>query len=117
MSTYKHGSARLSHENANIVVPNIRWLGLRSCDIHDDETVDESKGLLRLTTRDRRKAVKMLEKALLEENGEEREWRTELQVMLMVGVKAEMEILGEREGGVEAWLEGRLLADNAENSG
>lgn len=111
MSTYKHGSANLSHENANLTVPSMRWLGLRSCDLHNNEAVDESKGLLRLTVRDRKKAVKMLEKALLEENGAEREWRRELQVMLMVGVKAEMELLAERGGGLEGWLGGKLLAD------
>ncbi len=111
MSTYKHGSSNLSHENANVIVRSVRWLGLRSCDLHDDETVEESKGLLRLTVRDRKKAVKMLDKRLLEEGEVEREWRRELQVMLMLGVKAEMEILGERDGGVEGWLEGKLLAD------
>ena len=112
MSTYKHGSVNLSHENANHVVPDIRWLGLRSCDIHDEKTVEESKGLLKLKNRDRKKAVKMLEKGLLAENGAEMEWRHELQVMLMLGVKAEMEVLAEREGGVERWLDGRLLAES-----
>lgn len=116
MSTYKHGSTNLSHENANLIVPSMRWLGLRSCDLHNDEAVDESKGPLRLTVRDRKKAVKMLEKALLEENGGEREWRRELQVMLMLGVKAEMELLAEREGGLEGWLEGKLLANGVGNT-
>lgn len=117
MSTYKHGSSNLSHENASLIVPDMRWLGLCSCDLHDDETVDESKGLLRLTLRDRKKAVKMLEKGLLEEDGMEKEWRRELQVMLMLGWKAEMEVLGEREGGVEGWLEGKLLARGVVNVG
>ena len=112
MSTYKHGSVNLSHENANHVVPEICWLGLRSCDIHGEKGVEESEGLLRLTARDRKKAVKMLEKGLFAEDGMEREWRKELQVMLMLGVKAEMEILAEREGGVERWVDGRLLAES-----
>lgn len=42
-------------------------------------------------------------------------WRRELQVMLVLGYKAEMELLGEREGGVEAWLERKLkLASECE---
>lgn len=44
------------------------------------------------------------------ENGMEREWRRELQVMLMLNVKAEMELLDEREGGLEDWVEDSLLA-------
>jgi meiotic recombination protein SPO11 len=115
MSTYKHGSTNLSHENANLIVPSMRWLGLRSCDLHTDKNVEESKGLLKLTVRDRKKAMKMLEKALLEESGGEREWRRELQVMLVLGVKAEMELLADREGGLEGWLEGMLLADGVGN--
>ena len=31
--------------------------------------------------------------------------------MLMVGVKAEMEVLSERVGGVEGWVEERLLEE------
>ena len=71
---------------------------------------------MKLTSRDRKKAVKMLEKGLFEENGREREWRHELQVMLMLGVKAEMEILAERDGGVEGWVDGKLLANNRGSS-
>lgn len=71
---------------------------------------EEFKGVLRLSARDRKKAVKMLEKSeCLREGGGEGEWRRELQVMLMLGVKAEMEVLGERVGGVKGWVEERLL--------
>ncbi|RAL62863.1 hypothetical protein DID88_004704 [Monilinia fructigena] len=33
MSTYKHGSAALAHENEDLSVPSICWLGLRSTDM------------------------------------------------------------------------------------
>lgn len=109
MSTYKHGSLKLSHENAHLNVPSIQWLGIQSKDILDEASEQEGKGLLRLTGRDRRKAIKMLEWDVLREEGMEREWRREVQIMLMLGVKAEMEILGGREGGVDGWVEGKLL--------
>ncbi len=110
MSTYKHGSWNLSHESAQLLVPRIQWLGIRSDDLVDKENDDEYKGLLRLSGRDRHKAMKMLENSgVFREDGEEVEWRRELQVMLMMNVKAEMEILGQREGGVAGWVEGKLL--------
>ena len=106
MSTYKHGSWNLSHESAELVVPRIEWLGIRSGDLFDGH----EEGLLTLSARDRRKAMKMLENSVvLREEGEEREWRRELQVMLTIGMKGEMEVLAAKEDGVAGWVEGRLL--------
>ncbi|MCJ1465772.1 hypothetical protein MMC07_004391 [Pseudocyphellaria aurata] len=134
LSIYKHGSWTLSHENANHNVRSIRWLGLQSSDLvhstnHESDGPDSNgsmgptsssnstsrESLLRLSLRDRRKATGMLKRDpfLLEADddarwSEETGWRRELQVMLVLGYKAEMELLGEREGGVEAWLERKL---------
>lgn len=111
MSAYKHGSWNLSHENENLVVPRIQWLGLRSRDlgICSGSHTYNSTDLLRLSGRDRKKAAKMLENSsVFQEGGEEKEWRRELQVMLMMNVKAEMEILGARKGGVTDWVEEQL---------
>lgn len=60
-----------------------------------------------MTPRDRRIAGKMLEKEMFEEAGCESEWRRELQVMLMLNVKAEIQILGNGERLAE-WLDGKL---------
>lgn len=110
MSTYKHGSFKLSHENAGLNVPSIQWLGIQGRDILAVNGQDEYSGLLRLSARDRKKAVDMLERSeFLQEHGKEEEWRRELQVMLMLNVKAEMEVLAEREGGVRRWVEEKLL--------
>ncbi|KAL9135728.1 MAG: hypothetical protein Q9175_003070 [Cornicularia normoerica] len=110
MSTYKHGSFKLSHENAGLNVPSIQWLGVQGRDVLAVNGQDEYSGLLRLSTRDRKKAVDMLERSeVLQEHGKEEEWRRELQVMLMLNVKAEMEVLAEREGGVRRWVEEKLL--------
>ena len=111
MSTYKYGSWNLSHERCNMHIPKIRWLGLRSREFLDSSTREVSEGLLRLSTRDRKKAIKMLEKPLLNEDGAEKEWRRELQIMLVLGLKAEMEILADRAGGVGGWVEELLLEE------
>ena len=83
-------------------------MGARSCDVLG---MLESNGLLRLSGRDRKKATKMLENnPVIEENGEEPEWRRELQIMLMLNMKAEMEILAEGEQGVVGWVDAKLVA-------
>ncbi len=64
-----------------------------------------------MTARDRRIAVKMLERPTFAEDGPEQTWRRELQVMLMLNVKAEIQLMSERAGGLERWLEKRLLAE------
>ncbi len=65
--------------------------------------------LLPMSARDRRIARKMLERETFGgKDGEgEVEWRREMQVMLMLGVKAEIQILGNGEALGE-WLDGRL---------
>ena len=110
MSTYKYGSLNLSHENAGLNVPSIQWLGIRSRDVLAGNGHDEYNGLLRLSARDRKKAVDMLERSeVAQDDRKNEECRRELQVMLMLNVKAEMEILAESEGGVRAWVEKKLL--------
>ncbi|CAG8961776.1 hypothetical protein HYFRA_00006319 [Hymenoscyphus fraxineus] len=104
LSIYKHGSAALAHE-PNLAVPSIQWLGVRSHDFLHEEL--DLQGLLRLTSRDRRIAGKMLGKKMFEEEGCESECRRELQVMLMLNVKAEIQILGNGER-LGAWLDGKL---------
>ncbi|KAL8871465.1 MAG: hypothetical protein Q9174_002708 [Haloplaca sp. 1 TL-2023] len=112
MYTYKHGSRTLSHENANLKTPTVRWLGVRSNDLFPEgssaEPMEDRTGLLKLSRRDRKKALDILCREVCEEDGVEKEWRRELQIMLMLNVKVEMEILAQREGGVENWVDQRL---------
>lgn len=122
MATYKYGSLTLSYENANLKTPTIRWLGLRSRDLDLEELPsssegDKRKGMLVLSARDRKKAVKMLEKETYHEAGPEQEWRREVQTMLMLNMKAEMEMLSERNGGVEKWVEQRLCEERLRVAG
>lgn len=123
MSTYKHGSYSLAHENMTstgapgLNLPELCWLGVQGDQIfrspageRDTErgATSDAQGLMRLTPRDRMKASRMLEWDLLAETGPEPTWRRELQTMLMLNVKAEMQILEERPGGLAAWLEEEL---------
>ena len=112
MSTYKHGSQQLSHETEKLKVPSIQWLGIKSANVkHNIDRMDDhdSQGLLSLSLRDRKKAVKMLENnVVFAEDGSEQEWRRELQVLMMLGAKAEMEILDERSEGLAEWVEQKL---------
>ncbi|KAL8636718.1 MAG: hypothetical protein Q9228_005920 [Teloschistes exilis] len=115
MSTYKHGSAALAHESDNLRVPLVRWLGVKSVDLTttkpNTESYDDRNGLLQLSMRDRKKAVKMLDQELCAEDGVEQEWRRELQVMLMLNMKGEMEMLSQLKGGIELWVEDRICAE------
>ncbi len=111
LSTYKHGSIQLAHENAHINVPSIRWLGLKSADLRSENSAEEEQGLLGLTARDRRLARKMLERPIFAVDGPGKEWRRELQVMLMLNMKAEIQLLSGREGGLEIWLDNKLLTE------
>ncbi len=103
MSTYKYGSVSLAHE-MNLTVPSIRWLGIRSRDFLDIE--NEIQGLMTLTARDRKIALKMLAKSVAEAD-RDKEWERELQIMLMMNVKAEIQILGNGEA-LGDWLDKKL---------
>ena len=105
MSTYKYGSMAHTYENGRLNIRGLRWLGLRSSDAVGGTDLQTDNTLIRLTARDRRKAVAMLKNnPACAEDGPEQEWRAELQRMLILNVKAETEILYER-GGLEEWID------------
>lgn len=109
LSVYKHGSKALAHENENLVVPQLQWLGLRSEHLRiGDSDPHTTQGLLTLTKRDRAKAVKMLEQT--GEGGDEDSTlqRRELQTMLMFNVKAELQLLDAVPNGMTDLLESTL---------
>ena len=112
MSVYKHGSAALAHENADLRVPQLKWLGLRSEHMQlAGEGTHASQGLLTLTPRDRNKARKMLERTDADDTSDESEnveERRALQVMLMLNMKAELQLLDAVLGGMMDMLETEL---------
>lgn len=110
MSTYKYGSLAHRHDNASLSIPSLRWLGLRVSDAITSAAASDSDGLLTLSVRDRRKIVMMLRNnPVLANDGPEAEWRVELQRMLMLNVKAEIELMYDREGGLEMWIDRRMF--------
>ncbi|KAK0276725.1 endodeoxyribonuclease [Friedmanniomyces endolithicus] len=115
MSVYRYGSAALAHESAALCVPQLKWLGLRSEHVLLGEAggTHASQGLLALTPRDRSKARKMLEREESGDSGEheasgEGEMQKALQVMLMLDVKAELQLLGAVPGRMTELLEREL---------
>ncbi|KAL9085629.1 MAG: hypothetical protein Q9165_007530 [Trypethelium subeluteriae] len=109
LSTYKYGSRALPHENMDIAVGSIEWLGLNSSQaMADRDVVDYQQGLITLSDRDRRRANQLLDDAPFREAGPERAWRRELQVMLVLNMKAEMQIRDSDVNGLSRWLEMNL---------
>jgi meiotic recombination protein SPO11 len=111
LSVYKHGSMSLAHESATHQVPDLRWLGLRSAHLGAViSNVYTSQEVLPLTKRDRIKAMRMLEREPTHEifcnesDGEAISSRTELQKMLMLNFKAELQALDAIPRGVEDLL-------------
>lgn len=116
MSTYKYGSINLAHE-INTTVSSLQWLGPQLRDVlqlnKKKTQAKDPQGLLQLTARDRRIAVKLLEKEdLFGEGCKEAEWRREIQKMLMLNVKAEIQVLGSGEA-LEKWLNTKLRSGKA----
>lgn len=123
MTTYKYGSYRLAHEDTPradapaLGLPKLRWLGVKRHHISRARTQGngtnagtkiELQGMMKLATRDRSKALRMLEWDLCSETGPELEWRHELQIMLMLNTKTEIQILDELPGGVVSFLSSGL---------
>ena len=122
MSTFKHGSRSLAHQTDSLACPRVEWLGVRSSDVSSllvssstsaMSSAQVAAALLTLSVRDRRKAIRMLEGERYMEDGPEIEWRRELQTMLMLGYKAEIELLAQGDGGLQAWLKEKLSGQQA----
>jgi meiotic recombination protein SPO11 len=109
LSIYRNGSTALAHENDSLRVPQLQWLGLRVEHTMDERLLHNSQGLLSLSVRDRRKAVKMLERCVDDEDDEESHVRGALQSMLMLNTKAELQLLDAVPNGMTGLL-GSTLA-------
>jgi meiotic recombination protein SPO11 len=57
----------------------------------------------------------MLGKSIFAEGGPEPVGRAELQIMLMLGVKAEIQVLNDLDGGLCAWLNRKIVAELGED--
>jgi len=94
-------------------VPELKWIGLKAEDLAEPGITDESS--IWLTARDRVTALSILtSKEWRDESGTVlpclQECIVELQRMLVLNRKAEIQVLDEKEGGLEKWLTHRLRA-------
>ncbi|EME81708.1 uncharacterized protein MYCFIDRAFT_138655, partial [Pseudocercospora fijiensis CIRAD86] len=105
LCVYKHGSKALAHESRDHAAPEMEWLGLRSTNLSlAARDVRTSQGLLTLSCRDRKKAVKMLDDNH-SPGAECVETAKELQTMLMLNMKAELQFLDAVPGGMTDLLQ------------
>ncbi|BGP48432.1 endodeoxyribonuclease [Rhodotorula kratochvilovae] len=86
LSVYACGSYSQAHDAANLVVPRVQWLGVKGSE-WDVLGVGRDE-LLPLAKADRAKALAMLRK-----EGLPCEWRRELEYMLHLNRKAEIQVL------------------------
>ncbi|KAL3423097.1 type IIB DNA topoisomerase [Phlyctema vagabunda] len=107
MSTYKYGSIALAHETNSLAVSSLKWLGIKTSD-----AMICNPGVIQLSARDRKVAARMLERKEFER---EEEWRSELQQMLLLNIKAEIQILGNGEA-LQAWLNMKLASVSSYSS-
>ena len=106
LSTYKYGSRALAHENTDITLRSIEWFGLTSSQAAADRDItDDQQSLITLSDRDRRRAIQMLGDGVFQEYGPEPGWRRELQVMLNLNLKAEIQSCDSIFDGFLRWLQ------------
>ncbi|KAH0386392.1 DNA topoisomerase IV, alpha subunit, partial [Aureobasidium melanogenum] len=113
LHTYKHGSKKMSEDNAALIVPRIQWLGLHGRAITDIDHTNRNQGLMTLTSRDRHKARKMLEWEQNASSDQGPQWCRELQVMLMLNLKAEMQIVDSDSSGLINMIKSAAYEDSS----
>ena len=85
-------------------------MGLCTSDVAAGSENGTGVALLSLTARDRRKIVAMLRNdPVYASDGPEPECRVDLQRMLILNVKAEIEVLYDQNGGLEAWINRKMF--------
>lgn len=105
LKCYRFGS-KVSAREAELNLPQMHWLGIRSDDVID---LPATSSLLELTQSDRKRATRLMESMTIATGDvaeELRECRTELQRMLMLSCKAEIQILGD---DLCRWAEQKML--------
>lgn len=105
LQTYRKGSIALAHESAS-TVPDMKWLGVRLDDVVVGAADDAP--LLPLSPVDRERIRATLARQVDGGDAVQQQCFSELQKMLVLNVKAEIQILDERPGGLVQWLERKV---------
>lgn len=103
LSVYKCGSAAMAHENHRLAVNGVRWLGIWPNDI-------PSYCWLTMSKHDRKKAKKLLQLPWIRITPK---WTSELQRMLFLNAKAEIQAMANQTGGLERYLERIIISGTA----
>jgi len=117
LKCYRYGSKKMAQEHG-CNIPEMKWIGLKAEDVTRKGQADNAS--MPLSMRDRAIALSMLTSG---------EWRdgsgtllpgleectAELQLMLMLNRKAEIQILDESGNGLEDWLTVRLADELQED--
>ncbi|KAF8876708.1 topoisomerase acting in meiosis [Gymnopilus junonius] len=100
LSVYKYGSRGMQHENGKLAARRIKWLGVWASEL-ERLNIDKDQ-LLPITKHDEKKALSMLRREHVPAR-----WRKELQHMLHMRRKVEIEILSsgqvDRENKQSKW--------------
>ena len=95
MRVYTVGSKALSFEARTLAVPNIKWLGLLPTDLMEDSGFGIPKSaFIKMSQSDVKKARKLLDEEFVLKRPK---WREQLQVLLDIGIKAEIQALTARD--------------------
>ena len=89
----------------------MEWLGMRLNDVFEGAMADEP--LLPLTLIDREWIRAMLARQSTGLDNVQQQCRSELQEMLVLNLKAEVQLLDDRPGGLVDWLEERIWKELA----
>ncbi|KAK4804596.1 hypothetical protein SAY86_004413 [Trapa natans] len=89
LCTYRFGSMQLAYDARHLRVQSMRWLGAFPSDSEKYSVPEQC--LIPLTGEDKKRTEAMLERCYLQR--EAPQWRSELQLMLHIGVKFELEAL------------------------
>ncbi|KAK9354641.1 Spo11/DNA topoisomerase VI subunit A [Lipomyces doorenjongii] len=95
LCTYKFGSRAMAHENSHLTALKMEWVGVNVLEYED--------GWTKLSVGDRKKALKMLSLPWMETEAA-MAMRLELQRMLFLGKKAEMNVVGTEANSVITYL-------------
>lgn len=116
MRMFKYGSRSLGHE-ANARVSGLQWLGVRMDDVLGTSATPPSghstDSMVALTGNDRKTAQRILgnitSNTQEELDAEQSEQVRELQLMLMLNLKAEIQAIDDM-GDLSTWLDNKMVA-------
>lgn len=103
LSIYKYGSQNMALHNESLVVMGLKWLGIHANDfsINDSTVVPFTNG-------DFDKLDKIRLKEFLLNINDSRNWIEQISIMKAEGVKAEIEILSDKEGGISQQIRHKI---------